>query len=300
MMEGQIQVCGKVTLESHIALNAQVGLVELGVCVDVELPSAGHRVKIEISGTFMVEGEILEVDVGFDGRLLGSTTRPNREAGDSLDGEPAGLHTGETGQIKVTSRKIQPKLVLPPIDFRPVVRQVEVRGADCRTAGKLGAVGTGIDVVELELVTRQTKVALQERNADAVSDSIANLEMPVAVGVGTGTRNGGSHVHHTGKGLGHSHKFRGLRYVCVAKIEMQSEGGIHWNDVTGKSHAGVEVCSGVAMNQGSVVGGEVVARILYSGGKRIPMNASRRIFCGRRQGSVEVVGFEISADRNRG
>ena len=68
------------------------------------------RVKVEISGELLVEREVLEMNVGFDRRLLERAARPHREIGDAIRRDPAGLQAREAGEIQVASGKIQAKL----------------------------------------------------------------------------------------------------------------------------------------------------------------------------------------------
>src|ERR1039458_3143745 len=77
-----------------------------------------NRIDVEISGALLVQGEILEMNMGFERRLLGSAAGSHREIGDAIRREPAGLQARETGEIEVTSGKIQAKLVLRPIAVR--------------------------------------------------------------------------------------------------------------------------------------------------------------------------------------
>src|SRR5580658_665483 len=64
MMEGQVQIGRKVVvIECNGPLNSEVRFIEVGVGVEIELASMGDRVEVEISGTLLVEGEILEMKV---------------------------------------------------------------------------------------------------------------------------------------------------------------------------------------------------------------------------------------------
>src|ERR1035437_3371362 len=116
----------------------------------------GDRVDVEISGTLVVEREILEMDVRFHRRLVDRAARPHGEIGDPLRGEPAGLQAREAGEIEVTSGKIQAKG-----HFRRAgARGADARGADGKAPGKWGAVGTGIDFVKLNFPGRNAEIAL--------------------------------------------------------------------------------------------------------------------------------------------
>ncbi len=110
MMEGQVQVRGKVVRLSRRSPNGQVGFIEVGVRLEIELASMGDRVDVEISGALLVEREILEMDVRFERRLIESAAGSHREIGDAIRREPAGLQAREAGEIEVTSGKIQAKL----------------------------------------------------------------------------------------------------------------------------------------------------------------------------------------------
>src|SRR5258708_23446203 len=129
-------------------MNGQVGFIEIRVGIEIELPSMSDRVNVEISGALLVQREVLEMNVGFDRRLLESAADPHREIGDAIRRDPAGLQAREAGEIQVPSGKIQAKLGVGPAD---------VRRTDGRAPGKWGIIGTSIDVVGL-------KIAIAERD----------------------------------------------------------------------------------------------------------------------------------------
>src|ERR1700730_14128897 len=115
------------------------------------------RINVEISGALFIEGEILKMDVRLNRRLLGSAADSHREIGDAVGRQAASLQARETGEIQVTSGKIQAKLDVRAVDIRPA----EARQTDGRAAGKWSIVGAGVDVVELKLVVGDAEVTFQ-------------------------------------------------------------------------------------------------------------------------------------------
>ena len=84
--------------------------------LEIELASLGDGVEVEISGALLVESEVLEMDVRLERRLLGRAADSQREIGDAIGREAAGLEARQTGEIEVTSGKIQAKLALRQVD----------------------------------------------------------------------------------------------------------------------------------------------------------------------------------------
>ena len=148
--------------------------------LEIELATLSYGVEVEISGALLVQGEVLEMDVSLERRLLDRAADSQREIGDSIGREAAGLEARQTGEIEVTSGKIQTKLAIRQV----IVWGTEVRRADGGASGKWSAVGTGLDVVELKLATREAEIALQQRNAHSVGGSVAKLDVSIAVGIG--------------------------------------------------------------------------------------------------------------------
>src|SRR5665811_539159 len=142
----------------------------------------GDRVDVEIPGALLVEREILEMDVRFHRRLIESSAGAHCEIGDPIRREPAGLQAREAGEIEVTSGKIQAE---------GLFRRTEVRCTDGEAPGKWGAVGTGIDVVELQFVARDAEIALQQWNPDSVGRALVDLEVSIPVRIGARARNVG-------------------------------------------------------------------------------------------------------------
>ncbi len=83
-MEGQVQIGRKVLLKSDTSLNGQVGFTEIRARVEIELGSVSDRINEKISGAFLVESEVLKVDVRFNRRLLESARGLHREIGDAV------------------------------------------------------------------------------------------------------------------------------------------------------------------------------------------------------------------------
>src|SRR5437879_3758169 len=131
MMEDQVQIGWKVVLQSDASLNGQVSFTEIRVGVEIEQPPTRDRVNVEISGALLVQREVLEMNVRFNRRLLGSAAGSHREIGDAIHRNPAGLQPREAGEIAVTFSKIQTKLGVGPAK----VGRVEVRTPSVRERG---------------------------------------------------------------------------------------------------------------------------------------------------------------------
>ncbi len=66
-------------------------LLKIGVPLNAQLAAASHRIEVEVSGAFLVESEIAEMNVRFDRRLLRRAAGFGREIDAALHREPAGL-----------------------------------------------------------------------------------------------------------------------------------------------------------------------------------------------------------------
>src|SRR5208337_1212712 len=150
-------------------------------------------------------------------RLLGSATGPHREIGDAIRSEATGPQARETGQIEVTSRELQSKLVLRPL----VAPLGQVRCAEGGAAGKWSAEDTGFDVVELKLASGEAEIAFQQRNADSVGQSVVKIEVSIAVRTGACARNGDGHIESASQRLSDSGQLRDFREAGVAHVKVQ-------------------------------------------------------------------------------
>src|SRR5437899_4524958 len=216
MMEDQVQIGRKVVLQSDASLNGQVSFTEIRVGVEIEHPPMRDRVNVEISGALLVQREVLEMNVRFNRRLLGSAAGSHREIGDAIHRNPAGLQPREAGEIEVTSRKIQTKLSVGPAKVgRAEVRPTNGRGTDGGAPGKWSIVGAGIDVVELKLAIGEAEITLQQRNAHSIGHSVVNLEVTIAMRIGARTRNGGGHIQSARKGTSDSGHLREFGYIGI-------------------------------------------------------------------------------------
>src|ERR1019366_3733285 len=177
------------------------------------------------------------MNVRLDRRLLGSAAGSQREIGDAIRREPASLEARETGEIEVTSGKIQAKLVL---------RQIAVRRTDGGAPGKWSIVGTGIDVVELKLATGEAEIALQQRNAHSVGHAIVKLEVSISMRIGARTRNGGGQIESASKRRLNSSQLNKLRHIGVADVKVQSKRSTLRKCTPCQWGTGVEVRRGVA------------------------------------------------------
>ena len=97
MMKGQGKIRRKVIFECDVPRNGQVRFIEVGVRLEIKLPSSGDRVYVEISSTLLVQGEILKMNMCLDCGLLGSSAGSHRKIGDAIRGESAGLEARQTG-----------------------------------------------------------------------------------------------------------------------------------------------------------------------------------------------------------
>src|SRR5208282_1319849 len=101
MMEGEIQVGGKVVLvvQPNAAGNGQIGFIEIGVSVEIELASMGDRIDVEIAGPLLVERQVFEVNVRFERGLFDGAADSHREIRDAIGREPVTLQPRKTGEI---------------------------------------------------------------------------------------------------------------------------------------------------------------------------------------------------------
>src|ERR1700686_607705 len=236
------------------------------------------------------------MDVRFNRRLLRSTAGSHREIGDAIRRESAALQAREAGEIEVASGKLEAKLGVRPANRRPA----EVRHTDGGAPGKWSIVGAGIDVIELKLTIGEAEIALQQRHAYSIGHSIVNLEMTIAMRIGERTRNGGGHIQSASKGTSNSGQLRQPRHVGIAGVKVQSKRSAHRKSTVRQRGTGVEARRGVAMDERAIVRGEMTAGVLNGGRECVPVNSSSGAAFGRRQDSVKVVDFEISADGKRG
>src|ERR1700676_3028888 len=72
MMKGQVEIGRKVRLHPDAPGDRQVGFLEFGVGVEIELTSVRDGIKEEITGALPIESKVLEMNVGIDRRLRGS------------------------------------------------------------------------------------------------------------------------------------------------------------------------------------------------------------------------------------
>src|SRR5258708_8231639 len=295
-MEGQVQIGRKILLKSDVPLNGQVGFTKIRARVEIKLGSVSDRIHEKISGTLLVESEVLKVDVRFYRRLLESARGLHREIGDAVGRQTAGLQAREAGEIEVASGKIQAKLSLRLTE----VWSAKVRQAYGRAPGKWSIVGTGIDVVELQLIIGEAEITLQQRNGHAVGYAIFNFEVTIAVRVGARARYIGGDIQGAGIGTGNSGQLCPLRHVRLEPVKLQSQGSGLRKSASREGSAGVEAHRGVAMNERAVVRGEMTAGILKGRREGIPVNRTRSDVFGRRQDRVKIVDFEISVDGKRG
>ena len=127
-----------------------------------------------------------------------------------------------------------------------------------------------------------------------------NLEVTVAVRIGARSRNGGGHIQSASEGTSDSGDLRDLCHLGVVGVKMQSERSARQKDTFRQCGAGFEAGGGVAMNDGSIVRGEMTAGMLDGGRERVPVNSSRGDSFGRGQDGVKIVDFKISVDGERG
>src|SRR5260370_1652711 len=129
-------------------------------------------VNVEISGALLVQREVLEMNVRFNRRLLGSAAGSHREIGDAIRRESVALQAREAGEIEVTSGKVQTKLNVGPAELGSAsVRPAEVRRTDGGAPGKWSIVGAGIDIVELKLTIGEAEIALQQKHCYCIGHS---------------------------------------------------------------------------------------------------------------------------------
>src|ERR1700674_784892 len=253
-------------------------------------------VNVEISGALFIQREILKMDVRFNRRLLRSTTGTHREIGDAIHRNPAGLQGRKACEIEVTSGKIQAKLSVRPADVRPA----NARRTNGGAPGKWSIVGTGIDVVELKLTTREAEIALQQRHGHSIGHSIVNLEVTIAVRTGARTRNSGRHIQSASKGTSSSGQLRKLGHVGIAGVKVQSKRSALRKPTVRQRGTGVEARRRVAVNERAIVRGKMTAGVLNGRRECVPVNSSCGDAFGCRQDRVKVVDLEISADGKRG
>ena len=151
----------------------------------------------------------------------------------------------------------------------------------------------------MKFATGEAEIARQQRNADSVDRSIVKLEVSISVGTGARARNGDGHIEIASQRLSDSGQLRNLRQIGVAQVKVQSKGSALGQYAACQRGTDVEVRRGVAMNEGPIVSGEMIARILDSGGECVPVKNSCGNSFGRRQGRVKVVDFKISANGRR-
>src|SRR5229473_6436292 len=131
MLERKIQVGGEIVLHPDRTLDFQIRLLKIGVPLNTQLPAASHRIEVEVSGAFLVESEIAEMNVRFDRRLLRCTAGVGRKIDAAPHREPAGLEFGEMDEIQIASGEIQPKLLAGNVHGgRSEERRV---GKECRS-----------------------------------------------------------------------------------------------------------------------------------------------------------------------
>src|ERR1700721_2282058 len=110
-MEGKRQIRKKVVLQGDAACDGQVSFIEIRVCLQIELLSAGDRVEIKIPDAFLVQCKILEMNARIHCGLLGSAAGLHGKISDAISRKAACLQTRKTSEIEVASGKIQVKLI---------------------------------------------------------------------------------------------------------------------------------------------------------------------------------------------
>ncbi len=217
IVEGEIEIGRKIVLQADAALHGEIGFIEVGVRGELEFAALGDGVEIEISRALLVEGQVFEMEVGLDRWLLEGAAGAQREVGDSIGGEAAGLKARKMGKIEVSSGKIELKFGLRQRAWGgEAVGNSEVRCTDGGATGERGVEDSRFDVVELKLLIDKAQVTFQQRDGNAIDGSVAYFEMSVAVGMGERAGDGCRDVERTGEGLGRASPLRNFGCVGVA------------------------------------------------------------------------------------
>ena len=113
VMKGEVEIGGKVGLQSNATGDREVSFLEFGMGVEIELPSMGDGIEIEVTRALLIESKVLKMKVCIDCRLFGGAACSHREIGDAIRPEATGLEAGEMREAQVLSGDIQAEIRLP-------------------------------------------------------------------------------------------------------------------------------------------------------------------------------------------
>src|SRR5437899_9683376 len=189
-------------------------------------------------------------------------------------------------EIQIASGEIQPKLLAG-----------KVHGGG---AAQWSIVHTGRNIVELQFVIGQPKIASYEWDRCPVNRGVADFNPAFAVALSSGAESVECKIGDSSQRPAGSGQACDFCHIGIANIETQRNGRAGLGYTRNHGRTGVEARRSVAMDQGAIAGHETLARILHGSSKRIPLNRLRGTVTTCRERSLEVIHFEISTHLHEG
>src|SRR5262252_6673417 len=277
--KGNVEVRWITIAHGHCATKLEIGLLELGMRLDLQLAATRQGIDEEVSGPLLVECKISEMDVGFKRRLFQGAVGISGEIHLSIDGKPGGFESRKAGQIQIASGQAHAEL--------PALK------SNHNITRNRRPINTGLDFGELDLCLIEGDSTSQKWDRRLIYLGIVDLESSLAMRMKPRTRGAQRKIRNTAYRILRPRHAGSFCQIGASNLQLESQGRSGLFDAVNKRKAAIETSDRPAMDQDSVVSRDAAPGILDSDGQRVPMQSLLRTWRSHRNIRIKIVGFEI-------
>src|SRR5690242_5476658 len=107
MIEVQREIGRPIAAQMYVAVNLQFCVFKLRAADDTRPRTLRRRVNGEVTGKFMIEGEIVKIECSLDDRFFERSGANRSKAHPALDGHTAAWEGAYSREVKICSCRIQ-------------------------------------------------------------------------------------------------------------------------------------------------------------------------------------------------